>query len=68
MRVMQWWLLQRFCYLLDDPQILDEEVKDICWRLCQVDEDGQPINFIGGLHESVLETDPTGREMCPNGV
>jgi hypothetical protein len=40
-------------------------VADILWVLAQVDEDGDLIGPIGGLHESVLETDPTGREMRP---
>jgi hypothetical protein len=64
-RTMQWSLLSGLCYLLDDPGILEEEVRDVAWRLFQVDDDDQPIAIIGGLHESVLETDPTGREMRP---
>ena len=34
----------------------------------EVDEGGQPLHPIDGLHESVLDTDPTGREMRPKGV
>ncbi len=61
--VMQWELLFGFCYLHDDPGLLELEVKDIAWRLFQVDRHDQPIAVIGDLHESVLETDPMGKEM-----
>ena len=62
-RIMQWQLLFSLCYLPEDPCDVEPEVKDIAWALFRVDEQGQPIEHIGGLHESVLETDPTGREM-----
>ncbi len=62
-RVMQWRLLFSLCYLMEDPGLLDDELGDIAWRLFQVDEQDQPIAPIGGLHESVLETEPSGREM-----
>ena len=64
-RGMQAELLFSFCYLLEDPGNVEPEVADILWVLAQVDEDGDLIGPIGGLHESVLETDPTGREMRP---
>lgn len=35
------------------------------WARSQVDDDGNILGFIGGLHESVLETDPNGRGMRP---
>jgi hypothetical protein len=57
--------LFHFCYLLEDPGDLEEEVENVSWRLFQTDEEGNPIQEIGMLHESVLETDPTGREMRP---
>lgn len=60
---MQWQLLFSLCYLLDEPGDLEPEVRHIAWRLFQVAEDDQPIDIIGGLHESVLDTDPTGREI-----
>ena len=66
-RVMQWQLLFGICYLLDDPGDIEDEVKDVAWGLFQVDEDGRPIAPIGSVHESVLETEPTGREMRPPG-
>lgn len=64
-RVKQWELLFQFCYLLEDPQIEEANAQDISWGLFQIDEDGVPGQYISGLHESVLETDPTGREMRP---
>jgi hypothetical protein len=35
------------------------------WGLFLIEESGVPGARIAGLHESVLETDPTGREMRP---
>lgn len=64
-RVMQWRLLSGLCQLLDDPGNIGSEAGDIAWRLFQVDEVDHPIAVIGGLAESVLETDPAGREMRP---
>ena len=64
-RTMQWELLHGLCYLLDDPGTLEPEVENLQWALVRVDEDGNAVGPIGGLHESVLETDPTGREMRP---
>lgn len=58
-------LLFSFCSLLDDPGEVPEEIKRISWCLFQTDEEGLPIAAIEALHESVLETDPTGREMRP---
>jgi hypothetical protein len=62
-RVMQWKLLFSFCYLLEDPG--DTDVDGFAWGLFQTEEDGEPTDPIIGLHESVLEMDPTGREMRP---
>jgi len=64
-RIMQWQLLFGLCHLLDDPGIIGDEAGDVAWRLFQVDESDRPIAVMGGLAESVLETDPTGREMRP---
>jgi hypothetical protein len=64
-RTMQWRVLVGLCQLLDDPGRLENEVRDIAWRLFQVDDDDQPTAVLSGLHESVLETDPTGRAMRP---
>jgi hypothetical protein len=64
-RIKQWELLARICYLLDEPGDVEPEAQDIAWQLFQVDSEGRPKATISGLHESVLETDPTGREMKP---
>ena len=64
-RVMQWRLLSRLSVLIEDPGVLEDEVSDIWWQLFRVDENNKPIEPISGLIESVLETDPTGREMRP---
>lgn len=66
-RGMQAELLFSFCYLLEDPGEVEPEVADVRWALVQVDDDGNVVSSVGGLHESVLETDPTGREMRPRG-
>src|SRR5215475_8202370 len=59
-------LLHYFCYLLGDPSFTEKELSDFGWRLFEVDMDGNPIPPpIDMLHESVLDTDPTGREMRP---
>ena len=53
-------------YLIDGPTDSAAELEEIDWALFRVDENGVPFGErIGGLHESVLETDPTGREMRP---
>ena len=65
-RVKQWELLFQFCYLLDSPRIEEADADDISWGLFQIGEDGVPGQHINGLHQSVLETDPTGREMRPS--
>jgi hypothetical protein len=71
-RIMQWEILFGLCYLLDDPdylrddrEIIQKEAGDIDWCLFQVGNNGLPVAVVDGLHESVLETEPTGREMRP---
>lgn len=64
-RVMQWQMLSRLCYLLEDPGDVEPEAARVAWALFEVDADGNPGRPIDGLHESVLETDPNGREMRP---
>ena len=64
-RTMQWRLLSGLCQLLDDPGYLEEEARDVAWRLFQIDGDERPTAVMAGLHESVLEADPTGGEMRP---
>jgi hypothetical protein len=63
-RGMQTAMLFDLCQLLDDPGDLEEDVA-VRWALVQIDEDGTVGERLQGLHESVLETDPTGREMRP---
>jgi hypothetical protein len=50
------------------PKHLEDEVRDFDYRLFQTNHEEAPVLLIGGLHESVLETDPTGREMRPKGT
>ena len=64
-RTMQYQLLFRLCYLLSDPSISEPDLQDFGWGLFQVNGDGEIVDTIGMLHESLLETDPTGREMRP---
>ena len=64
-RGMQAELLFSLCYLLEDPGDLEPEIAGVSWILAQIDEEGNVIGSISSLHESVLETDPTGREMRP---
>jgi hypothetical protein len=45
--------------------LMESEAADIDWGFVQFDQDGLPLGSIGGLYESVLGTDPTGREMRP---
>jgi hypothetical protein len=59
-------LLFYVCRLLDGPGYhADKEIEELSWGLFQVDERGEPTQQIAGLHESVLATDPTGREGRP---
>lgn len=64
-RGMQAQVLFHFCYLLEDPGDVEPEAADLSWALVQTDADGHVVSGIRSLHESVLETDPTGREMRP---
>ena len=64
-RVMQYEQLYHVCSLLDGARTVDLPVSD--WTLHQVDEDGEPVAIIDGLHEVLLGMDPTGREMRPRG-
>jgi hypothetical protein len=67
-RGMQAEFLFQLCYLLDDRGDVEPDVANVAWALVQTDEDGNVLNTVAGLHESVLETDPTGREMRPRGA
>jgi hypothetical protein len=70
-RVMQWTVLAGLAYQLADPGVVEypnPKMPQVNWALFEVDEDGEPLHPIDGLHESVLDTDPSGREMRPKGV
>jgi hypothetical protein len=70
-RVMQWSVLAGIAYQLADPGVVEypsDEMPRVNWTLFEVDDEGQPLHPIDGLHESVLDTDPTDREMRPKGV
>ena len=62
-RGMQAELLFCLCYLLEDPGDLEADVSDTSWGLFLLDENDQPVQPLAGLHESVLEMDPSGHEM-----
>jgi hypothetical protein len=72
-RGMQAETLFSFCTLLEDDFSDDPELEelDVHWALAEVDLDPETFeieftgNAIQALHESVLSTDPTGREMRP---
>jgi hypothetical protein len=64
-RAMQYGVLYHVCSLLDGSRTVDLPVNN--WTLYQVDENGQPVAPIQGLHEVLLGMDPTGREMRPRG-
>jgi hypothetical protein len=64
-RVQQWDVLTRICYLLSDPSIEERELQTVGWALVECDINGNLGRVIDGLDESVLETDPSGREMRP---
>jgi hypothetical protein len=71
-RGMQYETLFSVAYLLDDPspawddiQADVPELEDVAWGLWEEDGDERPVRRIDGLHESALDTDPTGREMRP---
>jgi hypothetical protein len=71
LRVMQWEVLAHIAYQLADPSVVvypKTGMPRVRWELFETDKDGKPLHPIDGLHESVLDTDPTGREMRPKGV
>jgi hypothetical protein len=54
-------------YRLEDPMHEDEELQAVSWGLFITDEQGNPVAPLTGLHESVLQSDATGREGRPRG-
>lgn len=64
-RTMQAEFLFHITNLLDDPGEVEPAAAEVAWALFQLNQDGEAIAPVDGLHESVLETDPTGRECRP---
>ena len=65
-RCLQAQMLFNIGYLIDGPRFTPEPLEEIGWGLFQTDSNDQPYGKqIGALYESVLEFDPTGREMRP---
>jgi hypothetical protein len=68
-RALQAQMLANVCYTLEEPAFEEVELADFAWGLFQIDEDGNALgDGIRMLHESVLETDPTGREVRPRKI
>jgi hypothetical protein len=70
-RVMQWQVLANLVYQLEDPSVVEypsPELPRVHWTLFEVDDHGKPLHPIRGLHESILYTDPSGRQMRPRNL
>ncbi len=70
-RATQAELLSHVMYLLSDPGFIPDErfehplIERVGWALVALDDDEPTGDLIDGLHESVLEMDPLGREVGP---
>ena len=65
-RCLQAQMLFHVAYALEADTRFAPPLDDVAWGLFQIDEQGCPFgDRIAALHESVLETDPTRREMRP---
>jgi hypothetical protein len=64
-RGMQAELLLHIAYQLSDSDSVVGNDGTVGWALVEVTEEGEVGRDIRSLHESVLSTDPTGREMRP---
>ena len=65
-RCLQAQALFSIAYVIDGPAYHPPGTEGIEWGLFQTTEDGKPFGRqISGLYESVLETEPEGREMRP---
>jgi hypothetical protein len=60
-------MMFHMCYVIDSgPEDVPEDLEDVAWGLFRVNASERPVGAsIDALHESVLATDPTGREMRP---
>ena len=66
-RCLQAEMLFSVAYLLEGLPYEPGPLEDVSWGLFETDEEGNPVGTqVSGLHESVLELDPTGREMRPS--
>ncbi len=65
-RCLQAAMLFAVANIVDEPPYEPGPLEDLSWGLFQTNEEGRPFGpQIGGLHESVLQLDPSGREMRP---
>jgi len=62
-RVIQFNTLFHVCSAIDRSFEPDTPVTN--WSLFELDDDENPKSRIDGLHESLLEFDPSGKEMRP---
>ena len=62
-RVIQWETLAHVCATIDGIYELETPISK--WGLFQLDDDYNPSEQISGLNESLLEFDPSGKEMRP---
>ncbi len=56
------------CDMIDDPGSVDGNDDHVDREFVELNSHGSYGRSINGLHESVLETDPTGREMRPKPI
>lgn len=70
-RVMQWQTLDGIAYQLADPNVVaypSDKTPAVYWALHEVGQNGEVLHTIDSLHESVLDVEPSGREMRPQGI
>lgn len=64
-RYMQHHVLHGVCYLMDHGNDIEPNVEGPEWALCALDDDGSPVEHLGGLYEITAELDPTGQALAP---
>ena len=62
-RVIQFNTLFHVCSTIDRAIEAETPIKN--WALYEVDDDDNPMETLNGLHESLLQFDPSGKEMRP---
>jgi hypothetical protein len=65
-RVIQYETLHHVCSTIDLSIDIQTPVSE--WGLFEIDKNNTPTSAINGLHESLLEFDPSGNEMRPRGI